>query len=160
MIPVNRGGVDTAATKAAIRMLQDGEMVGMFPEGRINMSDDFMLPVRPGAILIAQKAQVPIIPCLIEGSPYRDSAWSPLFMRARVRVHFGKKVGPPPAEGADESAVRDTMLHVVRELASMAGVAHFEPTLAGRNWKPSQQELEEALEQNRRRVDEQGESPD
>ena len=53
VIPVNRGGIDTAATKSAIRLVSAGGMVGMLPEGRINRSDQFMGPVRPGAILIA-----------------------------------------------------------------------------------------------------------
>ena len=35
-IPVNRGGIDTAAIKLAIRYAEAGEMVGIFPEGRIN----------------------------------------------------------------------------------------------------------------------------
>ena len=34
-IPVNRGGVDTAATKMAIRFAREGELVGFFPEGQI-----------------------------------------------------------------------------------------------------------------------------
>ena len=33
------GGIDTAATKTAIRLAQAGELVGMFPEGRINDTD-------------------------------------------------------------------------------------------------------------------------
>ena len=38
-ISVNRGGIDTAATKMAIRCTQEGGLVGLFPEGRINTTD-------------------------------------------------------------------------------------------------------------------------
>src|SRR5262245_18935967 len=61
VIPVGRGGVDTAATKLAIRLAQDGGLVGMFPEGRINETHDpILLPGRPGVALVALKARVPI----------------------------------------------------------------------------------------------------
>ena len=35
-IPVSRGGIDTAAMKIAIRYVQRGGLVGMFPEGKLN----------------------------------------------------------------------------------------------------------------------------
>jgi 1-acyl-sn-glycerol-3-phosphate acyltransferase len=49
VIPVSRGGIDTAATKQAIRLARGGGLIGMLPEGRINMTEEFMLPARPGA---------------------------------------------------------------------------------------------------------------
>ena len=47
-IPVNRGGVDTASTKLAIRYAAQGDLVGLFPEGRINDTGRVLLPGRPG----------------------------------------------------------------------------------------------------------------
>src|SRR5689334_17006555 len=55
VIPVNRGGIDTAATKIALRHVREGGVIGMFPEGRINTTDDLFIPVRPGAALVAIK---------------------------------------------------------------------------------------------------------
>src|SRR4029453_12954977 len=49
VIPVGRGGIDTAATKTALRIVESGGLVGMFPEGRINMTDGLFFPLRPGA---------------------------------------------------------------------------------------------------------------
>ena len=66
-IPTKRGGIDTASTKAAIRMARDGEWIGMLPEGRINATDTLLLPGRPGAAMIALKARVPVVPCYLEG---------------------------------------------------------------------------------------------
>jgi hypothetical protein len=43
------------------------------------MTDEFMLPVRPGVAMIALKSKVPLLPCYIEGSPYGGTAWSPFF---------------------------------------------------------------------------------
>ena len=152
-IPAGRGGIDTAATKAAIRLAASGELMGMLPEGRINMSEDFLLPARPGAALVARKAGVPIVPCYIEGAPYRRYVWSPLRMRARVTVRFGEPMYPPTAPDAngDEPSAESFTLDVLKAIAKLAGRSDFQPRLAGRNWKPTQDELNAAMDAKERR---------
>lgn len=156
VIPVGRGGIDTAATKAALRIVAAGGIVGMFPEGRINMTPELMLPGRPGAAHIARRAGVPLVPCYIEGSPYRRVSWSPLLLTARVVVRFGRPIaaaeeGESPAERGDESGtVEVLMLRCLRSIAALAGRPDFKPQLAGRHWKPTAEELAEAMEGTRR----------
>lgn len=147
VIPVRRGGIDTAATKAAIRLAASGEIVGMLPEGRINMSEDFMLPARPGAALVALKASVPIIPCYVHGSPYHRYPWSPLLMPSRVEVRFGQPLDVAKfQEGeGEESAAHQITLQVMKAIAELAGHSDFEPKIAGRNWKPTREELDTAI---------------
>ena len=89
-IPVGRRGVDTAATKQAIRLASDGRLVGIFPEGRINTTEDLLLPCRPGVASIALKARVPIVPVYIAGAPYNGSALGSFMMPAKVRVSIGQ----------------------------------------------------------------------
>jgi 1-acyl-sn-glycerol-3-phosphate acyltransferase len=147
VIPVSRGGVDTAATKAAIRIVSQGGLVGMLPEGRINMTTDFMLPVRPGAALVALKARALVVPCYIHGAPYRRYPWSPFFMRARVEVRFGKPIDLAEFYGreGEPGVVQEAMTRVLRALARLADRYDYEPRLAGRNWKPTAAELEAAM---------------
>ncbi len=95
-IPVNRAGVDTAATKMAIRYAQEGELVGLFPEGRVNMTDELLLPGRPGAALIALRAGVPVIPCYVADAPYDGTALGSFFMTARARIIIGKPIDLAP----------------------------------------------------------------
>lgn len=137
VIPVGRGGIDTAATKTAIRCASEGGIVGMLPEGRINTTEAFMLPVRPGAVLVALRARVPILPCYIEGSPYRGTVISPLVTRANVRVVYGNLIDLSEYHGRESESglVGDLMRRIVKEIASLAGRADFEPQLAGRKWK-------------------------
>jgi len=99
-IPTNRSGMDTGATKLAIRLAREGRLVGMFPEGRLNHTAcDPLVSIRPGAALVAMRAGVPMIPLLIEGSPYRREVWSPLIMPAHVQITFGEPIDPsPPSE--------------------------------------------------------------
>jgi 1-acyl-sn-glycerol-3-phosphate acyltransferase len=47
VIPTNRGGIDTASTKTAIRWASSGGVVGMLPEGRIGQVwTPFFMPAR------------------------------------------------------------------------------------------------------------------
>jgi 1-acyl-sn-glycerol-3-phosphate acyltransferase len=145
-IPVNRSGMDTAATKMAIRIVSQGGCVGMFPEGRINTTDDLLLPVRPGAVLIALKGRVPILPCYIEGAPYGGTAWSPLLIPARVKVRFGKPIDLSAHwDAAQESgAVAAILLEVMSEIAKLAGREDFQPKLAGRKWRWKEEQADTA----------------
>jgi 1-acyl-sn-glycerol-3-phosphate acyltransferase len=153
VIPVGRGGIDTAATKSAIRLAASGEIVGMLPEGRINMSEEFMLPARPGAALVAIKAGVPIIPCYIDGAPYRRYPWSPFTMPARVEVKFGEPLYPAQfaAGNGDDNVAQEFTRAVLKRIAALAGQHEFEPTFAGRNWKPTADELAAAMDAKDRR---------
>ncbi len=94
-IPTNRGGVDTASTKRAIALAKSGRFVGMFPEGRINRSASPLLTIRPGAAIVALRANVPLVPIWIEGAPKGWEVYSALFIPAKVRIVVGT---PEPFE--------------------------------------------------------------
>src|SRR5262245_20594812 len=122
VIPVGRGGIDTAATKTALRIVEAGGLVGMFPEGRINMVDELLLPIRPGAAHIALKANVPLVPVFIEGSPYDRRPWSPFLMTAQVIVRFGEPINCqlPPEGDVESEAAQVIMQRWVAEIARLA----------------------------------------
>jgi 1-acyl-sn-glycerol-3-phosphate acyltransferase len=147
VIPVNRGGLDAAATRAAMRLVAAGHWVGMFPEGRINMTDQFLLPGRPGAVLVARKAGVPILPCYIAGSPFGGAVWSPLLMPAKVTVKFGAPIDVSATAGTEreDRAAGELLLQTLRAIARLAGRGDFQPTLAGRKWKPTAADMERDL---------------
>jgi len=136
-IPVSRGGIDTKATKIAIRYAEQGELVGMFPEGRINKTDDVLLPGRPGAALIALRARVPIVPMYLDGSPFDgESVFSPLLMPAHVQLTIGKPIDLSAYyDHPDRQAQQAVTLIVLKEIARLAGQPEFEPGLAGRNYR-------------------------
>lgn len=142
-IRVNRGGVDTAATKLAIRIAQEGGLVGLFPEGRVNMTDALLLPGRPGAALIALRARVPVIPCYVEGAPYDGSALGSFFMSANARVKIGQPIDLTPYYDRDDKGVLQELTKVfLQEIALLAGVPNFDPQLAGRSWKTGEEEVQ------------------
>jgi len=143
-IPVGRRGVDTAATKLAIRLAQQGGLVGLFPEGRINQGDDVMLPGRPGAALIALKANVPVIPCYVEGAPYNGSVHGPFLMPAHVRVYVGDPIDLTPYQNraGDRSVLQEFTKRMMEEIAALSGAKDFEPRMAGKVWGLAEDDAE------------------
>lgn len=124
-IPTNRSGMDTGATKQAIRLAKEGRLVGMFPEGRLNHTRDPLVSVRSGAALVAVRAGVPIIPIYIKGSPYRREVWSPLFMPAQVKITFGEPIDPHEAaeQNAASMALESALAAAAYEATAVSDVA-------------------------------------
>lgn len=144
-IPAGRGGVDSAAIKQAIRLTSQGKLVGMLPEGRINETDALLLPGRPGIVLVALKARVPIIPCYIEGAPYGGSPVGPLFRRARVRVMVGDPIDLSEYfdREKDPALMAELTKRCLSAIAHLSGNEDFIPEVAGRRWKPEELEIPE-----------------
>jgi 1-acyl-sn-glycerol-3-phosphate acyltransferase len=138
IIPVSRGGVDTAATKAAIRLVQNGELVGVFPEGRINTTEQTLLPGRSGAAMIALKARAPLVPCFIHGAPYDGTTIGCLFMSASVRLEIGQPIDLSPYFDRDDTrkVLEEVTRKLLREIARLGGDPDFQPQVAGRSYKP------------------------
>jgi 1-acyl-sn-glycerol-3-phosphate acyltransferase len=136
-IPVNRAGIDTAATKAAIRYAQSGDLVGMFPEGRINTTNELLLPGRPGAALVALKARVSVVPCFIRGSPDGGNILSPLFKTAKVTLTIGQPIDLSPYYGreSEDGVLEELTGRFLVEIARLGGVPDYTPRLAGKRWK-------------------------
>jgi 1-acyl-sn-glycerol-3-phosphate acyltransferase len=112
--------------------------LGMFPEGRINRTDQTLLPGRPGAALIALKARVPVVPCYISGSQFNGSIVGSLLLPAKVHVKVGEPIDLSPYYGRerDREVLRELTRRFLKEIARLAGDNDFEPQLAGRFYKP------------------------
>jgi 1-acyl-sn-glycerol-3-phosphate acyltransferase len=127
------------------------------------MTERLLLPGRPGAALVALKARVPILPCYIEDSPYDRVPWSPFFMTARVRVFLGRPIDLSEFYSREQEpgVIQDVLRRAMCAIAALAGRPDFEPQIAGKNWKPSREDLEaDILESRRRRRGTQGERDD
>ena len=136
-ISTNRGGVDTAATKAAIRIVEQGGLVGLFPEGRINTTPRTLLPGHLGAAMIALKARAVVVPCYIHGSPYDGTSLGCLLMPAAVRLEIGEPIDLSAYfdRSGDRELLDELTLRFLNAIAQLAGDDDFQPRLAGRNTK-------------------------
>jgi 1-acyl-sn-glycerol-3-phosphate acyltransferase len=63
--PVKRDTADRAALKRAEALLKSGEVVVIFPEGGGNF-EGTLQPLHPGALLIALKTRVPVVPVALK----------------------------------------------------------------------------------------------
>ncbi len=141
-IPVNRGGIDTAATKQAIRLAEQGHVVGIFPEGRINPTRAVLLPGRPGALLVALKARVPVQICYIFNAPQSKTIGGTFHTPSKTRIVVGPLLDISEYYGREkeDGVLAELTLRVLKEIATLAGQPDFEPKLAGKNWKPRDDE--------------------
>jgi 1-acyl-sn-glycerol-3-phosphate acyltransferase len=100
-IPVQKGGAASlSAMREALRALKRGELVGIFPEGRL-LSDWQEGGIHPGAAMLAIRSGAPVLPVGIHGS---GEAW-PRRRRypgpAPVRVRIGTLIEPPGRHESD-----------------------------------------------------------
>jgi len=92
-IPVHRNNRDTAAVRAALRKLAEGEVVGLFPEGRIG-SEGEVLPFQNGVAMLALKSGAPVYPAFIEGTSRGADMLDSFLYPHRLYVAFGPAIVP------------------------------------------------------------------
>jgi 1-acyl-sn-glycerol-3-phosphate acyltransferase len=113
-IPVNRDGNDLGATKAALKALKEGLVIGIFPEGGIRPQDGEEPEAgKSGVALLALKTGAPVVPAYISGTPAYDSVLRAMITPSRSQIRFGEAMRfAPPAgrkpsrEEIDEAARR------------------------------------------------------
>lgn len=83
--PVKRGKVDRNALRIAAKYLEEGEVLGLFPEGTRSKNAE-LLPFQQGAALFALRSGAPIVPIGLIGS----KSVFPLSIRGKISVVVGK----------------------------------------------------------------------
>ena len=66
-IPVNRKIHDKDSLKSAKDVLKTGEVIGIFPEGTINRTDDIVMPFKIGAVKMSSDTDSLLVPFVITG---------------------------------------------------------------------------------------------
>jgi 1-acyl-sn-glycerol-3-phosphate acyltransferase len=122
-IPVARNGRDMAATRAALRCLHEGRLVGVFPEGRINTGTG-LLPGNPGIAWLALHSKSPVYPVFIENAPRGKGMVDPFWRFTRVRVNYGEAVDLSPYYGRKTTPklLQEVTDLLMRRLAELGGV--------------------------------------
>ncbi len=111
-IPIDRDGMDRAALKKAIRVLDDEGVLGIFPEGT-REKEGTMLPFKTGVSFIASQSDCLIVPIGLDGCGRLLKPFSP---KARLRV------GEPfPYEALSGEKRRETMARITKKEEETVG---------------------------------------
>lgn len=115
-IPVDRGGGDRTSLRTALHRLEDGRVIGIFPEGGIRAGEWSILngaEMKPGLAALSMMSGAPVIPCALIGSDrlYKPSNW---LRRTDLYLVIGGAV-EPPKEDARQSGARERFAGELRE---------------------------------------------
>jgi 1-acyl-sn-glycerol-3-phosphate acyltransferase len=91
VFPVKRDSADLSAIKEAMRRVQAGEGLLLFPEGGRTTEDEARDP-QPGIGFLTAKLEVPVIPVSIKGSDKALPKGVRFPRFTKVRVRFGQQV--------------------------------------------------------------------
>ena len=93
MISIKRGSAGTASLREAVRRMEEGYLVAIFPEGT-RTADGSMSELKSGFLAMIKRTTVPVIPVGIAGAfqSFPRDAWIP--RPARIRVVFGAPLDP------------------------------------------------------------------
>jgi 1-acyl-sn-glycerol-3-phosphate acyltransferase len=102
-ILVERSGRDMAATRAALRALKDGKILGVFPEGRIETTSK-LLEFQTGVALLALKSGAPVYPAYLDGSQRGKGMMEGILLPNQVTLAFG-----PPVQLQSDAEGREAL---------------------------------------------------
>ena len=117
--PVKRGAVDRTTIKAALAYLENGWGVGIFLSGT-RTPDGRIVDPKPGAALIAAKAQVPLLPVSLWGTHSIEQKGKRFPQSTPITIRIGELIPPPTATKRSElDRVTDLCMTKINELHAL-----------------------------------------
>lgn len=116
-IPVERSRNPRAAFHAARAALERGEVVALFPHGRIHLDHHAPAPLKRGVMLMAEMTDTPIIPARVDGVRGQGLTVPAVLMRSRARV---RSFAPIRCHGEDPRDFLDRLARLLGPRESTA----------------------------------------
>lgn len=104
-IKVLKDKTNGGALREAIKELNNGKIIGIFPEGKVKTEDVILEPFKYGAVKMAKAANVKILPFAITGR------YIPFF--STVKITYGK---PIDVSDLDLESANDLLYNTVKNL--------------------------------------------
>ena len=120
ILPVYRGGDNEPTVQKALRVLERGGAIGIFPEGRRSLQWA-MGAVKPGVGRLALQSGATIVPCVIYGTWKAWPRLTALPHPAKVVVDFLPPIRP---EGPDTKETHQRIAERIRELIVAEQLKH------------------------------------
>ena len=123
-LPLDRSKADTLTVRRLMRLLREGRVVGIFPEGGVRLHENSVLQsgaIQAGVCKLAQLAGVPVLPCVVLGAEnfQRWTSWLP-GARTHWAVAFGELILPrtEPDRATARAAMAEEITLALRNLRS------------------------------------------
>jgi 1-acyl-sn-glycerol-3-phosphate acyltransferase len=134
-VPIDRAGAKAAdaALRTALRLLEQGQIVGLYPEGT-RSPDGRLYKGRTGAARIALTAGCPVLPCAISGTEEVQPTGKMIPKVHPVTVTFGPPLDFSRYTGGLWDTVRDTEDEHTVLRAVTDEIMHTLITMTGREY--------------------------
>jgi 1-acyl-sn-glycerol-3-phosphate acyltransferase len=134
-VPIDRAGAKAAdaALKTALRLLGEGQIVGLYPEGT-RSPDGRLYKGRTGAARIVLTAGCPVVPCAISGTEHVQPTGTLVPKVHPVTVTFGPPLDFSRYTGEVWDAVRETEHEHTVLRAITDEIMHTLMTMTGREY--------------------------
>lgn len=124
--PLARGEGDRKALSFSERVIREGGVLAIFPEGS-RSRDGILHPFHRGVALLAISGKVPIVPCAISGSGESLPPGALLPRPARIAIRFGPPEWPgpvavdPASRKAESLRLTERVHEQIRSLLALSG---------------------------------------
>ena len=124
-IPVDRQSTDVVPAREALRRLRNGDLVGMFPEGGINLDPPNLGKASTGVAWLALKARVPVYPVFIRNSPRGTNMVNSFYTRSRSMICYAEPLEFNQYYGEEKSRdiLRQVAKLIMQRIAETGGVS-------------------------------------
>lgn len=112
--PVRRATADRTAIRHAITLLNNGELLGLFPEGTRSKTGKLGKP-ETGLAMIALKSGAPVVPAAIIGT---NKVWKDGLLLPRFIVKFGNPITVEQGK-ADKEAMENLSNRIMQEISHL-----------------------------------------
>lgn len=123
-VPIDRAGahVANAALRTAVRLLREGRLVGVFPEGT-RTRDGRLNRGRTGVARMAARSGVPVVPCATVGTFEVAPPGARVPRPRKIAVRFGEPMPPvcPPGREATAEELRAWTDELMARIGALSG---------------------------------------
>lgn len=88
-IPIDRGSFDVSAVRTILKLLREGELIGIAPEGTRSRTGE-VLPFTHGATKLALHTRTPLVPVAIHGTQELMPPTAAFIRPGKVHIKFGE----------------------------------------------------------------------
>ncbi|MCG8487244.1 MAG: 1-acyl-sn-glycerol-3-phosphate acyltransferase [Chromatiales bacterium] len=107
-IPVDRETSPEKALRQAFKALRQGEVIALFPHGKIHLDSDPPRKIKPGAARLAARTKLPLIALHISGVAAQGKVMRSVFLRSRAVVKLQAEI-----DGSERSD--DELNHLIEQ---------------------------------------------